>query len=323
MGASGKSEKSEITIAQEVFMKVTIENDLFKAEISSLGAEIQHFIKKDDGTELIWHGDSAVWKNHAPILFPFVARCLGGYFMIEGKKCEYSRNHGFARDLETKIICQEKTKAVFELTEGPETLNRFPYKFSLITEYEVTDQGLNWKISVKNKDQRDFKFGMGTHAAFACPRNTDPAGMEISDYQVEFEEKEPLTSVVCTPEGYIDVNADGKAPYTKPYGEKEPGIIPLTKDGFGNGHLFGDFKSNWVGLRNKKTGSLLSISTKGFPYCMIWQNTAGTPQFVCIEPWHGIPDAINTDHEWENKLGMNTVKAGQVFECRQDIRFQE
>ncbi len=115
-------------------MNVTIENQKFKLEVSTLGAEIQDFVKKDDGTQLIWKGDKSVWKNHAPILFPFVARCLGGYFMIEGKKCEYSRNHGFARDLESKLIKQEASKLVFELTESSDTLNRFPYKFSLITE---------------------------------------------------------------------------------------------------------------------------------------------------------------------------------------------
>lgn len=301
-------------------MNVTIENQKFKLEVSTLGAEIQDFIKKDDGTQLIWKGDKSVWKNHAPILFPFVARCLGGYFMIEGKKCEYSRNHGFARDLESKLIKQEASKLVFELTESPDTLNRFPYKFSLITEYELTDDGLNWKITVKNNDTKAFKFGVGTHAAFACPRNTDPEGTSISDYQIEFEKAEELMSVVCTEDGYIDADGTGEAPYTRPYGEKKAGIIPLNDKGFGNGHLFSNFKSEWVGLRNKKDQSLLTISTKGFPYCMIWQNTAGDPQFVCIEPWHGIPDAINTDHIWENKIGMNLLEPGKSFVSQQNIR---
>lgn len=301
-------------------MTITIENSKFKAEINSFGAEIQHFIKKDDGTELIWNGDTSVWKNHAPLLFPFVARCLGGYFMIDGKKCEYTRNHGFARDLDTKVILQEPGKVAFELTESEDTTYRFPFKFSLITEYEVTDEGLNWKMTVKNTDTKPFRFGIGTHTAFTCPRNTDAEGTEISDYVVEFEGHEALTGVKCNADGYIVTEADGKTPATFAYNEAEKGFIPLTVAGFGNGHLFGNFKSEWVGLRNKKNNSLISISSKGFPYCMIWQNTAGAPQFVCIEPWHGLPDTENTDHIWENKIGLNEVKPGECFVSEQNIK---
>lgn len=303
-------------------MNIIIENEKFKAEINSFGAEIQHFIKKDDGTELIWNGDKSVWGNHAPILFPFVARCLGGYFMIEGKKCEYTKNHGFARNLDTKVILQEPSKVVFELADSEDTLYRFPYKFSLITEYELTDEGLNWKMTVKNLDEKSFRFGIGTHTAFACPRNTDAPGTEISDYVVEFEKKEALTGVKCTADGYIITESDGTTPETFVYGEKEKGIVPLTAEGFGNGHLFGKYTSNWVGLRNKKNNSLISISSKGFPYCMIWQNVNGAPQFVCIEPWHGLPDTENTDHIWENKIGLNEIKPGEVFISQQDIKVE-
>ncbi|MCQ2575781.1 MAG: aldose 1-epimerase family protein [Treponema sp.] len=300
-------------------MNYTIENNSFKAVINSFGAEIQSLVRKSDSTEYIWSGDSSVWKNHAPILFPFVARCLGGYFMIEGKKCEYSRNHGFARDLDTKVILQEDSKIIFELTESEDTLYRFPYHFSLQTCYEVTENGLNWTITVKNTDSKAFRFGVGTHTAFACPRNTDAKGTKLTDYEVEFQNKEPLTAVICTPEGYIEVDENGNAPCTKPYGETKTGIVPLTEAGFANGHLFGKYTSEWVGLRNKKDNSIIKISTKGFPYCMLWQNTSGAPQFVCIEPWHGIPDVINTDHIWENKLGMNEVKPGESFVSSQNI----
>ena len=60
--------------------------------------------------------------------------------MIEGKRCEYTKNHGFARNLDTKVIFQDKTKVVFELTDSEDTTYRYPYKFSLVTEYELTDK---------------------------------------------------------------------------------------------------------------------------------------------------------------------------------------
>lgn len=292
-------------------MNIELENNSFKAVISTFGAEIQSFVRKSDSKEIIWHGDTSVWKNHAPILFPFVARCLGGYFMIDGKKCEYSRNHGFARDLESKLLENTGSKAVFELTQSEDTLYRYPYNFSLVTTYELTDKGLNWKITVKNTDTKPFKFSVGTHAAFVCP--------SVDTCVVEFEKREPLTSVLCTEDGYIVSGPDGKVPCTQKYNEKENGIIPLTKAGFGNGHLFTNFSSEWVGLRNKSDNSIIKISTKGFPYCMIWQNTAGEPQFVCIEPWHGIPDTDKTNHIWNDKAGLINLEPGKSFDSIQNI----
>ena len=294
-------------------MTIKIENAAFSAEIDTKGAELQNLIRKNDGMDIIWHGDKNVWGNHAPILFPYVARCLGGYFMIEGKKCEYTRNHGFARDLEHKLVEQTEDSAVFELTQSDDTLYRFPYAFCLRTEYKLTDKGINWKMIIKNTGDKPFRFGTGTHAAF------DFNGGKAEDFVVEFENKTALTAVQVNADCYLAPGADGKVPSTKAYGEKEKGFVPVTDAGFGNGHLFTNNGSKWVGLKNKKTGSIIKIETKGFPYVMIWQNTAGSPQFVCIEPWHGLPDAENTDHLWQNKVGMNDLAAGSEFVSQQNI----
>ncbi len=294
-------------------MFITLENNFFTAELSTKGAEIQKLIRKSDGKDIIWQGDKSVWGNHAPILFPFVAGCYGGYYMIEGKKCEYTRNHGFARDLEWNCLSHTADSALFELTQSEETLYRFPYDFSLKAEYALTDKGINWKLIVKNPGSKPFRFAIGTHAAFSM--NGSPA----EDFLVEFEKKEPLKAVLSSEDGLLKVGADGTTPLLNLYGEKEPGLIPVTSKGFGNGHLFMNISSDWVGLRNIKDNSIIKIQTRGFPYCMIWQNTAGSPQFVCIEPWLGLRDAENSDHLWQNKVALNELQPGKEFVCEQNI----
>ena len=290
-------------------MTVTLENSLYKVEFSTKGAEIQSFVRKDDGSDIVWKGESSVWKNHAPILFPFIGRCVGGYYDIEGLHAEYSRNHGFARDVEHALKEQSSDRVVFELKADESTLLRYPYHFLLVTEYVLTEKGLNWKLKVENQDQKEFGFSIGTHTAFAG---------NISDCVVEFEKKTPLTGIRCTPEGFVAPFINGK-PDTFTYGEKNPGIVNIPQDGFGNGHLVLNNGSEWISLTDTKTGKKSVIQTEGFKYIMLWQNTSGPAQFICIEPWHGLPDASNTDHIWLNKPELIFLKPGKTFECTQNL----
>lgn len=306
-------------------MKITLKNERFECALDTHGAEINSVkllkAEKDPvGTSYIWDGDASVWKYHAPILFPYTGRIYDGIAIIENQECKLGVN-GFARDLEHKLISSSSTSAEFELTQTQETLEKYPYKFSLRTFYELTEKGLTFKTTVTNTDEKEISFSLGSHSAFCCPRNTDVQGTTISDYVIEFENKEPLNNVVCTEEGYLASDADGFAPYTRPYEEKEEGFIALSNKGFGNGHLFTAFSSNWVGLRNKKTGSIVKVNTKDYPYLMIWQN-AGDPRFVCIEPWYGTPDPAMTDHKWENKVALLTLGKGESFTADQSITIE-
>ena len=299
---------------------ITLKNARFEAVLNTLGAEINSFKDIKTGTSYIWDGDASVWKFHAPVLFPHVGRIRDFYMTVADKQYELKVN-GFSRDLEHKLIKQSETSAEFELTESEETLKKYPWKFSLRTIYELTENGLSFKTCVTNTNDSEMTFSLGSHSAFCCPRNTDPAGTKNSDYQIEFEKKEPLVSVVCTDDGYLAADEDGCTPYTKPYGEQSAGIIPLDEKGFGNGHFFTAFNSDWVGLRNKKDNSIVKVNTKGYPYLMIWQN-AGDPRFVCIEPWYGTPDPAVTDHAWENKIALLSLEPGKSFTADQSFSIE-
>jgi galactose mutarotase-like enzyme len=298
-------------------MTIKLKNKRFEAVFNTLGAEINSLKSIGDNTEYIWTGDPSVWKFHAPILFPHVGRIRDGYTVVGDKEFKLGCN-GFARDLEFKLLRHNTVSAEFELNESDYTADKYPWKFSLRVFYELTDTGLVFRSTVTDTDADEITFSLGSHTAFCCPRNTDPAGTKNSDYQIEFEKKEPLTSVVCVGDGYLGADEEGTAPYTKLYGEKNPGIIPLDENGFGNGHFFTAFNSDWVGLRNKKTGQLIKVNTSAYPYLMVWQNK-GTPRFVCIEPWYGTPDPDVTDHRWENKPALLSLKSGESFTADQTI----
>ena len=307
-------------------MKITLKNNKYEVVLNSLGAEINSFRVLKNGTQLVFEGPTEVWKYHAPVLFPHVGRIKDGFYTYKEKK--YSLvNNGMSRDMEHKVIAQDEKSVTFELTESEETFPKFPWKFSLKTYYELKDDGLIFTTTVTNTDSSEMLFSLGSHTAFCCPRNTDAAGTTNSDYQYEFEVKEPLTTVLLNSEAQLACDEDGTAPCTNLYGEKDAGIIPINEKGFGNGHFFTKFSSNWVGLRNKKDNSLIKVNCENYPYLMVWQGGNGAEGisgngFNCIEPWYGTADAENTDHSWENKPALISLESGKSFTTDQSIMLE-
>ncbi|MCR5172725.1 MAG: aldose 1-epimerase family protein [Treponema sp.] len=307
-------------------MTITLKNSNYEVVLNTHGAEINSF-RGSDGTQYVFEGPESVWKFHAPVLFPHVGRIKDGFYTYAGKEYHLV-NNGMSRDLEHKIIEQSATSATFELTESAETADKFPWKFSLKTHYELRDDGLTFTTTVTNTDSTEMLFSVGSHTAFCCPRNTDPAGTTNADYQYEFENKEPLTTVLLNDAAQLAVDEEGTSPCTKPYGEKQSGIIPINAEGFGNGHFFTKFTSNWVGLRNKKDGSLVKVNCAGYPYLMVWQGGNGAEGasgngFNCIEPWYGTADAENTEHEWEEKACLISLEPGKSFTADQSITIEK
>ena len=50
----------------------------------------------------------------------------------------------------------------------------------------------------------------------------------------------------------------------------------------------------------------------GFPFLGIW--AAPGADFVCIEPWCGIADSVDSNQQWTTKEGINRLEAGGAFE---------
>ncbi|WP_261793803.1 aldose epimerase family protein [Treponema pectinovorum] len=308
-------------------MTITLKNANYEVVLNTHGGEINSFRSVKDGTKYVFEGPESVWKYHAPILFPHVGRIKDGFYTYNGK--EYNLvNNGMSRDMEHTLVEQTQTSATFELVQNEQTLQKFPWKFSLKTHYELKDDGLIFTTTVTNTDNSTMLFSMGSHTAFCCPRNTDPAGTTNSDYQYEFEKKEPLTTVCLNDSAQLATDEEGTAPCTKLYGEVKPGIITIDAKGFGNGHFFTKITSDWVGLRNKKDGSLVKVNTKGYPYVMVWQGGHGEEGvsgngFNCIEPWDGASDAENTDHVWEDKIGLISLESGKSYTLDQSITIEK
>ena len=58
-------------------MQATIHNEFLTLTVDTHGAEAVS-LKNAAGQEMLWQADPAVWKRHAPILFPWTGKLTAG-----------------------------------------------------------------------------------------------------------------------------------------------------------------------------------------------------------------------------------------------------
>jgi len=70
--------------------------------------------------------------------------------------------------------------------------------------------------------------------------------------------------------------------------------------------------SSGIALRSARTERGLRMDFPGFPFLGIW--AAPNADFVCLEPWCGIADSVDSSQQWTEKEGINRLGAAERFE---------
>ena len=117
-------------------MQATIHNEFLTLTVDTHGAEAVS-LKNAAGQEMLWQADPAVWKRHAPILFPWTGKLTGGAFTHKGKTYPGGQ-HGFARDVEHTLLCAEGDTIRLELRSDEKSkAERFPFDFVLTSTFPM------------------------------------------------------------------------------------------------------------------------------------------------------------------------------------------
>ena len=117
-------------------MQATIHNEFLTLTVDTHGAEAVS-LKNAAGEELLWQADPAVWKRHAPILFPWTGKLPGGTFEVDGKTYKGGQ-HGFARDMEHTLLKAEGDTIQLELrSDDAIKAERFPFDFVLTSTFRL------------------------------------------------------------------------------------------------------------------------------------------------------------------------------------------
>lgn len=290
-------------------MDYIIENEYLKVTVTTSGAQVKSVLRKCDGVEHMWQADPAVWGYHAPILFPHCGKVVDG--VIEAKGGTYpSGQHGFARLMEHDFVEQTQDTIVLELTSSPETLEKFPYEFSLVTTITLEKDTVHHTLTVENLDAERLPFGIGYHPGFAVPFDDKH---KATDYELRFSQTESPICINNLPHGLMHGNIY--------YLGSNIQAIPLDERLFANdSHCMVGLQSEKLGLYERGTGRGVEVDISQFPYVLIWSKP-GMPQFVCIEPWYSLPSPENGSRSWEEKPAAAILEPGEAWSCTMSTSF--
>jgi len=294
-----------LTVVSLVFPKknkmVIIHNDCLSIAIDPKGAELKNLYNKNTGLEYMWDGDPAFWNKTSPVLFPVIGSLKNDTCYVDGKAYHMSR-HGFAREREFAIDGQDLSSVSFTLKSDDNSLQKFPFPFRFDIVYSISSDELRVAYKVLNTGDGTMYFSVGGHPAFNVPLIP---GSDYSDYYLEFNKKETAGRWPISPEGLIETKPETLLNNTR--------RLSLSKElFFKDAVVFKDLQSDSVSLLSSRSPHGLRFDFPGFPFLGIW--AAKHAEFVCIEPWCGIADSVNSNQQLKEKEGINTLPAGDVFE---------
>lgn len=294
-------------------MRYTIENEFLSVTADTHGAELVSVVDKATGAEMIWGADKAVWGRHAPILFPYCGKLRDGHYELDGTTYEGSA-HGFARDLEHEFVSAENGVMRFVLRSGEETRAKLPREFELESTFTLTGRTLRQTLTVTNKDEKELRFGIGYHPAFALPFDDKHT---TEDYELRFDA--PQTPVVIE----TSLTTGLVTGETRVLMENSD-AIPMDDRMFDNDSIcMSKLNAKTLSIVEKDTGRKITVGVEGYPYTLIW-SAPGNPElhFVCIEPWHSLPDTAQTEGHWNEKNCAAVLAQGESWHTDLDMTFE-
>jgi len=286
----------------------TISNNYLQIKIASKGAELQSIINKETGLEYMWNADPVFWAKKSPVLFPIVGGLKQNTYLFNNKNYQLNR-HGFARDMEFEISYQSSEKIILNIQSSEETLKVYPFHFLFSVVYELVDDKLKVSYVIENIGEEAMYFSVGAHPAFKVPLIE---GTNFNDYFLQFNCVENTNKWPLSKDGLIELTS-------VPLLNNSTKLSLYKELFYSDALVFKHLASDEISILSNKTKHGVSVGYKGFPYMGIW--SARNADFVCIEPWCGIADSVNTTQQLTEKEGINILASKQKFEASWFAKF--
>ena len=279
-------------------MRHEISNEFLTVQADTAGAVLWS-VRDQDGFEYIWQGDERYWNEHGANLFPYIARMWEKSYTFQGKTYHMDI-HGFARNSEFKCVKAENKEMIFVLKDSEQTLEQYPFHFSLEIRYLLEGKALKVLYSVKNKDEKTMYFGIGGHPGFNLPMEE---GLSFDDYELKFsdccEPKRILFSQECFVEG------------KKAYELTDRNRIPLQHNIFDEDAIVLEETSGQVLLHSLKGKKGVRVDYPDMPYIGFWHMPCTDAPYVCIEPWCSLPSRQGITEDLEKQENLLSLESGR------------
>ena len=289
---------------------VTLKNEYLEATIEKRGAQLCMLKDLKNGRDLLWEGDPAFWGYHAPVLFPFVGIMNRKEFRYKGTAYPM-KQHGFAREMNFRVEQQTETSVTHVLESDAKTRENYPFEFRLAITQTLVKNRLVISWCVENPAaQETLYFSIGAHPAFRVPANETDRKNECYVY---FPGHSSLSYILVD---LKEVAADPSKVYTM---ELDNGYLKLEDHLFDiDTFIFEDSQIREVSLCGSDKKPYITMYCEGFPYFGLWTKSDTAP-FVCLEPWYGRIDDKGFCGELQEKTGILSLAAGEVFRASYEI----
>ncbi|MBE6959185.1 MAG: aldose 1-epimerase family protein [Ruminococcaceae bacterium] len=278
-----------------------LENNKLRIRVCSVGAELQSVYSKELEMEYIWQPGAETFAHHTMLLFPNPGRIAHDRIIVGGKVYPATM-HGFANDMEFRLVEHSANKILLELAATDYTRRYFPYEFRLQVVFTLKDDVVEQNFYVINDDRKAVYYCLGAHPGFYCPIVLGESG---DDYSLVFDTPQNLDREVL--EAHTRLLTGNTTPAL--VGETE---IPLDEHFFDDGpRLYCNMNANTITLLSNRSGHFMELGVAGFENLCLW-GAPGKMSVICIEPWCGTSDRTDTDHIWENKPGIRRIEVGET-----------
>ncbi len=279
----------------------TIENENLICTIDSNGAEIRSLTDKSTGKEYIWQINQSTWGSSSPVLFPAIGKIKENKIVFNGKPYTMPK-HGIIRNNNSlSFEADSSSKCTFKLTNSEQTAKQYPFQFSFSVEFTLIEKRLIMTYIIENRDVIPMPFACGGHTAYVCPLSKD---IKLSDYVIEFSNQPSLNSRTLGSSGLLSKQ------FRKIQTAKN--ALPLSNTLFNDDALiFSDIEFNWVRLRHKNQDKGIIVRFKNYPHLALWSKPFA--DYVCIEPWLGLPDSEEESLDIMQKSSYKLIEPNSQY----------
>lgn len=278
-----------------------VQNEFLTVSASEMGAQLQS-VRTADGTQCLWQGDAAYWRDRALNIFPYVARLWQGQYRMDGET--YCMPiHGFAPTSRFALAEKTDTNMVFELRDSGETYAQYPRRFVLRVMYTLDRNKLKVTYEVKNLDEKPMYFGLGGHPGFNVPLEE---GKRFEDYRLRFSQA-CLPVRVSFSEDCFVCGEDAA------FALEEGKTLPLRHDLFDRDAIVLRDMAREVVLEAKDGGKRIRVSFPDMPYLGIWHWPKTDAPYVCIEPWSSLPARRGEVTVLEEQVDLIRLESGKTY----------